>query len=176
MPDTKPYAGASNDRLTVLMNQDNGTNFVEGVDFTFGPVEAYNSAQNRNSRIKIIPTDTEKYREVYVYYRRLPISILENLPEGFLDKVKITTYPFTIHGILADINAALGLDLKPEEVQDETFTEARTQYPLQIVAGSLAWLPSVYNFKTALEGVVLMEDGTAMLREDGLEVLLESAS
>lgn len=173
MSTLKPYSGKSKDRLVELINHDNGTNLVEGVDFVFGTVESHSGNGGRNTRIKLIPTDTENYGEEYVNYYRLSINVLDLLPDEFIEIVNIAQVPFTIHSILDDINTSLGLDLEPSEVVNETHSIEQQFYPLKIRVGSFAWLPSTYNFKTNLGAIALKETGDPILMENGDSVLLE---
>lgn len=175
MPTIKPYKGLSNDRLTDLINSDNGTTLVEGVDFNYGPVTESAGTGGRNTAIELIPTDTTQYTSSVVRYTRLPIHVMGLLPEGEVDSVEISELPFTIHQILPKINEALGLDLTPDEVLNTTHTQRHSVYPLTILPGSLAWLPSTYYFKVELDGVILMENGEPILTQNGLPFELESA-
>lgn len=175
MSTTKPYSGTSKDRLVALINSDNGTNLQEGVDFVFGPVTSHSGKNGRNTRIKIIPIDTETYSERSVDYKRLSINVINNLPPGFIERVEINTLPFTTHSILEDINEALGLDLTEDEVVDELHETSSFEYPLKIRSTSLAWLASTYMFKVTIDGVLLQENGDPLLMENGFAFELESS-
>lgn len=180
MPNITPYAGKSAQRLVEMINADGNTSYALNTDLTFGAVSPYTDSQGRNSRAVVIPTDASTYpRNEYVRYVRLSLSVLDLVPGNVYEPVQIDMLPFTIHSILDKINAALGLDLEPDEVIDEEHREIASTYPLKIrTGGSLAWLPSVYNFKAevGLVNVILMEDGTAMLMEDNTPMLLETVT
>jgi hypothetical protein len=94
----------------------------------------------------------DRYRDEWVFYRRLGLTALDRLSEGFIQPVIIPTTPFRIHDILPQINAALGLDLSPDEVVDQTFFAVQDDYPLRIIeANSLAWFDSDFRFKAVVE-------------------------
>lgn len=174
MSDQKPYSGTSKDRLTALINQDNNTSLVENVDFTYGIPEVFSGNNGRNTRIKLTPLTGEK-SEAYVNYWRLSITALDQLPDGYIEVVQIPQLPFTIHSVLDAINTALGLDLTPDEVVNETHTEPKTSYPLKIRTGSFAWLPSTYYFKANMDNYILTEDGKPLETEDDFVFELETA-
>lgn len=175
MPSIKPYDGLSGDRLTDLINLDNSSSLVQGVDFTYGPVTVINGNNGRNTAIDVLPTDTESHSESTVKYIRLPISIMGLLPVGEVDSVDVDALPVTTHDLLPRINAALGLSLTEDEVQNIEYTQVLATYPLTIVDGNIAWLPSTYNFKVNLPGTMLDEDGNSLLTEAGYPFELESA-
>ena len=153
MTTPKPYSGTSVARLTALVNGADHNTLVYGLDFTFGAPVAVLEDEARNTKVDIIPLrNADKYTKVTVEYTRLPLNALDLLPPGFTQPVRIYTVPFTIHSILPRINAALGLNLVPEEVEDTVCDLEMASYPLSVVEGSLAWLPSSVNF--AVEHVV----------------------
>lgn len=175
MPIIKPYEGTSKNRLTELINSANELKITENVDFTYGDIESISGSSGRNTRATLIPLNADLFAESSINYVRLPISVLEQLPAGELDTVNIPQLPFTIHSILPLINAALGLDLVTDEVQDTLYTQAQTEYALTIKNGSYSWLPSVYNFKAITSGMILTELGDPLLTEQGFAFELESA-
>jgi hypothetical protein len=149
----KPYGGLSNDRLTALINAKNpDTPVQEGVDFMYGLPRDYTDAHGRNSVVTIAPVSGTHYTEAEdIHYTRLPISVLGLLPAGFVKQVVIDSFPFSIHGSLDAINAALGLDLVPEEVEDTTYSEEQETYVLHTLGTiSLAWTDSTYEFQVRL--------------------------
>lgn len=153
MPTPKPYSGTSVSRLTALVNGADNNNLVYGLDFTFGVPEAIPEDEARNTKVDIIPLrNVDKYLKVTVDYIRLPLNVLNLLPPGFTQPVPIYTVPFTIHAILPRINAALGLNLIPEEVENTVYDLELASYSLTMLEGSLAWLPSTVDF--AVEHVV----------------------
>lgn len=148
MPTIKPYSGNSRDRLVKLINDDNGTNYQYGVEYTFGTPSPATGTGGRNTKIRLIPTDSTQYGQQDISYWRLPLSVLDQLPAGEIDKVKIDALPFKIHDVLDRINEALGIDLAPEEVLNTEYTLPQEKYQLRIASASssLAWSYSTYNF------------------------------
>lgn len=168
----KPYSGLSSDRLTELINSDNRSALVEGVDFTYGNPIGYSGPANRNTQVTITPVSGAKYKGPKdLHYRRLELSVLDNLPPGSVAKVEIPSLPFSIHGILNEINIALGLNLTVDEVHDATFDEKLPEYPLRINEDiSLAWLDVDYQFKVHHIGDnIPLEDVIVFNVLDGLE-------
>ena len=150
---TQPYGGLSNDRLTALINADNpATPVVEGVDFSYGLPQDYSDGTGRNTEVTLTPVAGTHYTSPEdVHYTRLPINVLGLLPAGFVKQVVIDSFPFSIHGSLDAINAALGVDLTPDEVEDTTYPEEQSTYTLHTLgAVSLAWLDSTYEFQVRL--------------------------
>lgn len=148
MANLTPYRGLSTQRLTAMINQDNRSALRHGVDFTFGQPELFADNNGRNTRVKLISLKPDRYRDEWVYYRRLPLTALDRLPSGMVHPVAIASLPFSIHQILPQLNAALGLDLVPSEVQDANFSTPQSDYPLRIVdANSVAWYDSDFHFK-----------------------------
>jgi hypothetical protein len=151
----QPYGGLSNDRLTALINKDNPASQVqENVDFTYGLPREYTDARGRNTAVTLTPVAGTHYASAEdIHYIRLPISVLGLLPDGFVKQVVIDSFPFSIHGSLDAINAALGLDLTPDEVEDTTYSEEQETYVLHTLgATSLAWTDSTYEFQVRLPG------------------------
>lgn len=142
MSTLRPYGGTSVARLTTLVNRANRSNLIYGVDFTFGPPTAEDIDEERNTKIEIVPKDTKRYKAADVYYQRLPIYVLNLLPEEFIRPIEIPARPFTIHEVLPKINEALGLDLVPEEVEDTAHDGVSESCLLTLKEGSLTWLPS----------------------------------
>ena len=143
-----PYLGLSAQRLTDCLNSDNKTSFQLGVDFTFSAPSLYTDSSGRNTKVTMQPVDSTKYASTDIHYWRLPLTILNDLPQGNVNPVPIPQLPFSILGILDAINSALGLNLTPDEVQDQTFTTKLASYPLHINNGvSLAWIDSDFQFQ-----------------------------
>jgi len=143
-----PYLGLSAQRLTDWINSDNSTSYQLGVDFTFSGPALYTDSLGRNTKVTMQPADSTKYASTDIHYWRLPLTILNNLPQGNVNPVPIPQLPFSIHGILDAINTALGLNLTPDEVPDQTFTTELASYPLHINdAVSLAWIDSDFQFQ-----------------------------
>jgi hypothetical protein len=158
MDNTKPYAGASDQRLTALINQDNNSALQLGVDFTFGSPQPYSDSTGRNTEVILTPVPGRPYAPTPepVHYVRLALTVLDDLPVGWVKPVSIRSVPFSIRGILANINAALGLDLIADEVVDATYSVEADQYPLAVnEAVSLAWIDSDFQFKAVFGEVPL---------------------
>lgn len=143
----QPYKGTSKSRLLEMANNDNGTNHKDPEDVQFENVRQNSGPAGRNTAITAIPTDTSKQSQV-LRYTRLPLSVLYDLSRDQLRPVKIESVPFKIHDILDEINDALGLDLLPEEVTNDEYTEIKGIYTLRIAGAtsSIAWTSSSYDF------------------------------
>lgn len=171
MPALTPYIGLSHARLLALMNADNNTSYQEGVDLTFGPPIAKAGTGGRNTQVTITPVDPTKYAGPQdLHYTRLGIDAIGRLPTGSVDPVPIVSLPFTIHGVLGQINAALGLNLLPEEVEDTQYTDIQDTYTLTLIgATSLAWLDSSYNFVAEINGVLPLSAVITVTDLNGLD-------
>lgn len=166
----QPYKGTSKSRLLVMANDDNGTNHKDPEDVQFENVRQNTGPGGRNTAITAIPTDTSKQSQV-LRYTRLPLSVLYDLGREQLRPVKIESVPFKIHDILDEINDALGLDLLPEEVTNNEYTELKGIYTLRIAGAtsSIAWTSSSYDFIADFElpGQRYDEYGWPRIDEDG---------
>lgn len=151
MPQLTPYEGRSVDRLVSMINADNQTDYVIGTDCNIasGPLVVTAGPDGRNTKVLIDPLPASGYTEQQeVFYWRLGIDALSRLPVGSVDAIERPTIPFTTHEVLDTLNAALGLDLIASEVENLTYTQEASEYPLTIKAGaSYAWLPSTYMFQ-----------------------------
>lgn len=153
MPSLTPYIGLSNLRLTAMLNKDNNKTLSEGVDFTYGDVVAIIGRGGRNALVTLTPVLGSGYPSAQdIQYWRLGIDAIGRLPAGSTDPVPVPRLPFNIHGILPVINTALGLNLRPAEVEDTIYTEEAPSYALKIVEGSLTWFPSTYTFPATNTG------------------------
>jgi hypothetical protein len=77
----------------------------------------------------------------------LSVEALNRLPEGELVPFDPITFPTTMHAILPAVNAGLGLDLIPEEVEDVELPSIPVNgLTLTITGSSLAWLAGEYFF------------------------------
>jgi hypothetical protein len=82
-----------------------------------------------------------------VTYTRLSVEALTRLPDGELVPFDPIAFPTTMHAILPQVNAGLGLNLVPEEVQDMELPSIPINgLNLTITEASLAWLPGEYFF------------------------------
>lgn len=145
----KPYIGLSEHRLTDLINAANPTQppLMDGVDFLYGtPVETTYSGYNTRVRLK---NQHPNGADRDIYYNRLSLAVLNELPDEFIGTVTTHDVEFYIHDILNEINSALGLTLIPSEVYNTKHSCGEESYPLVIKPqASLAWLGDTsYNFK-----------------------------
>jgi hypothetical protein len=149
MANTTPYAGASDQRLADLINQDNQTALQLGVDFTFGPPFPYTDTQGRNTQITLFPVPGKMWPgPVTVHYTRMPLTVLNDLPPGYVSPVTIPLMPFTLYDIMDQINEALGLNLSTDEVVNVLYQNEQPFYRLPIKnSSSLAWIDSDYEFE-----------------------------
>ena len=137
------YAGTSYQRLLDLITHANGTAKVPGVDYELGLPRTANGLPNgHNTLVSVTPLKEDVIKDtVDLDYCRLNIAILNNLPPGWIQELPIEALPFSIHGLLPAINNALGLDLQPGEVLDETFTTVQPSYRIRIDENiSYAWI------------------------------------
>lgn len=148
MANPKPYGGSSAQRLTAMINRDNQGSLQLGIHFTFGEPSEFLDEYGRNTQVTMTPVPGTHFRgPETIYYKRMSLDVLANLPGGFVQPVLVPRGPIYIHDILPRINAALGVDLEPEEVVDEYFEEELDVYPLRIVnSASLAWVESGFTF------------------------------
>lgn len=169
MPLIRPYNGASQERLLSLINAKNTPNLALGTDFTFGTITNYTDDEGRNTRVTLIANPSSNYVDDEIFYTRLPLDIIGNLPIEERPKVIINALPFTIHEILPQINATLGLSLSTDEVLNSSYTDEEPSYEITVVEGSLAWLPSTYSFQAHHEQAdVDLSDVITTTELDGL--------
>lgn len=143
--DGKPYNGSSLSRLTALINQVSAFHLVYGVDFTLGDMVPVNG-RGYNTKIRIIPVDPS-YAAQDIYYTRLSIAEMGNLPTGFVKQVDLAVIPFSTQALLADINTALGLQLTSAEIYNDTYGTREEAYTLHVRGlNSLAWTTSKFDF------------------------------
>lgn len=168
----KPYEGADFNRLSDKLNELNSTNHQYFDDYTFGTPILDNSIPGYNTQVDIHPQDKFKYNTQTLKYNRLSLSILNNLPEGWITPVRLTKIPFTIHEMLSVINFHLGLTLQASEVENTTYTSEQSEYTLRISSStsSLAWTKSSYSFKAYVvgSGERYTEDGVLRLTENNV--------
>lgn len=154
MSDTTPYAGLSPERLTALINQDNNSRLRLGVDFTFGIPGPYSDTFGRNTQVSLTPAPGTPYpAPETAKYTRLPLTVLDALPEGWVQPVAIDTLPFKLSMLLDQINQALGLNLTSGEIVDVTYDSLQLTYRLPINEGvSLGWVDSEFEFEAQFPG------------------------
>lgn len=154
MADTAPYAGLSPQRLTDLINTDNDTTLQLGVDFTFGAPSTYTDSSGRNTKITMTPVaGTNWPKAETIHYTRLALTVLDDLPVGWVKPVLIPSVPFTLSDMLSSINEALGLNLTADEIVNTVYRQAQTSYRLPINnAVSLGWIDSDFEFEAEYPG------------------------
>lgn len=157
MANLTPYSGSSAQRLTAVINKDNHKELRLGADFTFGlPIDFEEIEQRvvvRNTQVLLVPVFGTRYHPEYVFYERLTLQALYDLPEGYIAPVVVPPGSFYIHDILDSINAALGLNLAADEVVNAFFEEELDAYPLHTLNDvCLAWLDSDFTFTVNRDG------------------------
>ncbi len=139
----KPYRGRSRDRLTAIINAQNPTSRLEGVDFTYGPVQTWTGPLDSNTRVILTPIPANTYTgPIPITYKRLPIQAILQLPVDERRTLVVEDIPFSTHTILSEINDAYGLDLEATEVDEITYSTDPATVTLRIKNGNYAWLPS----------------------------------
>jgi len=160
MAKTNPYAGLSGKRLEALIRAKNDPNLTAGVDYTYGLPQAYSDSEGRNTKVTLTPVNHNRYGSPQdVFYHRLDLAVLGNLPPGYIRPVYIPNYPFSIHDVLPKINHYLGLNLTTDEVENTTYFTEQDTYRLKAVeSNSLAWIGS-YQFAVhfSWDGIPLEE-------------------
>lgn len=146
----KPYLGLSNQRLVGLINESNETQYELGADFVFGSLRPVSRDDYRNTSIIIVPADPDIQPEA-VYYRRLSLAVFNAIDDS-IPPVKIPSVPTTTHEILDIINAMLGINLQPSEVENIRYDAFSNRLRLKIASefSSVAWVESHYDFKVEL--------------------------
>jgi hypothetical protein len=149
MPVVKPYLGLSRDRLTSLINSANDPDRVEGTDFTYGLPNSVVGPNNENTTVTLTPVHGTNYRSpVNVFYNRLSIAVVGDLPYNSIEPAVIPSAPFWIRNVLPEINRALGLNLTADEIVNRLYTSIQSTYELKINGSkSLAWLSSTLEFQ-----------------------------
>ncbi len=165
----KPYVGGGAQRLTDLINESNPAQIpiYDGIDFLYGvPVDTTHAGYNTRVRLKNLRADG-KDRDIY--YNRLSLEVLSELPDGFIEPVSTEDMDFHIHGILDLINNALGLNLATDEVFDSHHRQGQPSYPLIIKPkASLAWLDNTrYDFQV-IGGLIELNTVILNLNLEGL--------
>lgn len=143
-----PYGGSSADRLIAMINEENGTDYVNNLNVTVGPPFATVGDGLSNTRVIVKAIEDMRYDgEMEILYNRLPLEALVSESGCPIGPVYIESLPFSIHEILDRLNDVYRTNISPDEVEDEVFTEKRDKYPLKIKEDvSLAWLRSEFEF------------------------------
>lgn len=149
-----PYAGSSLERLCDLLVKANNIDLKHGVDYIFRDMQAIPvGPSGENTRIIFVPLVWDgQFAEQEIKYTRLNLDVLTRLPPGSTLPVKLENLPFSMGGMLNEINEALGLNLTPDEIHNDPITGAESHYVLRINEdNSLAWLGSI-ELKVDVEG------------------------
>lgn len=149
MPIIKPYAGTSIDRLKELIRTQQTPVLPKSVNYSFSNLRLDNPELEGTTIVTVVASSGRRVDSpVDLHYHRLNIDELSLLPLGYTKPVEAVFVPFTTHSILDKINKALGIDLIPEEVLNETFDVQAERYPLTITGNkSYAWVDSTHWFK-----------------------------
>jgi hypothetical protein len=147
----KPYQGTSHARLSQLIRSAQNPPLPSGVSFEFGVPEvggrpvpgATKITLQAKVRARVDPQTT-------VHYKRLGLDVLNKLPDGELVPFDPIIFPTTMHAILPQVNAGLGLDLSADEVDDMLLPAIPVNgLTIKINSKSLAWLAGEYFFPYA---------------------------
>lgn len=149
MPIKTPYAGTSIDRLKELIRTQQTPILPKSVNYSFSNLRLDNPDVEGTTIVTVVASvGTRVDPPKDIHYHRLNIDELSLLPLGYTDPVEAVSVPFTTHSILDKINKALGIDLTPDEVLNETFNTQEERYPLTITGNrSYAWVDSTHYFR-----------------------------
>ncbi|BAW19128.1 hypothetical protein [Ralstonia phage RP31] len=144
----KPYAGTSQARLSQLIRSAQQPVLPSAVNFNFGAPELGSAPVEGSTTVQAEAyTTTRQDEPLAINYKRLSFDALKRLPPGELVPFDPITFPTTVHAILPQINAGLGLDLVTSEVEDTPLdTLPINGITVTITDTSLAWLPGDYFF------------------------------
>lgn len=151
MPRIKPYKGASQARLSQLIRSAQQPVLPSGVNFTFGSPSAGPEAVEGSTTVSAAAYATGRNDPpVDINYTRLSLDALSRLPAGEIVPFDPILFPTSVHAILPQINAALGLDLVASELVNAPLPEIPANgLTLTVTTDSLAWLPGDYFFPYA---------------------------
>lgn len=148
---TSNFLEPSDWRLAHLINQDNARQIRYGVDYTFGLPKDYSDQDGRNTQVPLIANPHSNYANDTVYYRRLPIDVLNSAPLGQKHPVRVEhDDQVDAHQLLDRINESYSIHLLANEVDPKLIKESDHWYLLTILCTSLAWLPGTLRFKVHL--------------------------
>lgn len=160
-------------QLTSIANHDSAVNWKEMIDFDFGPLESVSVAPaGRNTRVYVY-AHKQGYIDQWLYYTRVsPDSINDQFTDGNIPKVLVPNQAFTVYSILDQINAALGLNLTADDIENTAFEPGLTAYPITFKKTSLAWLPGTYTLQVTYDtptliNVRLVGDGSYRVSASG---------
>lgn len=147
----KPYQGTSEFRLSQLIRNAQKPPLPGSTTFKFG-LPAVGTAPVPGATAIAVDAYAGKRHDpaVTVNYKRLSAEVLKKLPPGELVPFDPMIFPTTMHAILSQVNAGLGLNLVPEEVADTDLpTIPVNGLTLTINDTSVAWLAGDYFFEYA---------------------------
>lgn len=135
-------------QLNQIANHDNAVAWTSPTDFEFGANESTTvDSAGRNTRI-YVTAHKPGYIDQWLYYVRInPPTINDQFIDGVVPEVTIPNAPFTIVGIIAQINSTLNLHLTTEDVEDTPYQPGNTTYQIKFKPTSIGWLPGVYTIK-----------------------------
>lgn len=147
----KPYQGTSHARLSQLIRSAQNPPLPGGVSFNFGTPETGARPVPGSTKISVAAQVRARIDpQTTVYYKRLGLDVLNKLPVGEIVPFDPIVFPTTMHAILPQINAGLGLDLSTEEVDDVLMPSIPVNgLTIKINANSLAWIAGDYFFPYA---------------------------
>lgn len=141
-----PYAGSSLARLCALLVSANNIDLDYGTDFVFRDMQTIPPGPlGENTRIVFVPLVWNgAFAEQEIKYTRLNLDVLNHLPSGSIQPVKLQTFPFRMGDVINEINEALGLNLTVDEIHDDQVQTTDLHYVLRINEdNSLAWIGSI---------------------------------
>jgi len=152
---TFSYAGTSIQRLVAMITADNPTlaSYVYGVDYQLSGLTGIPfDPEGRNTAITFIPT-SNKFNIQTLRYRRLTASALNPDPLAYSPLV-LPTFPSSTHQVLDRINAILGTNLRPSEVENTIYARVADEFALTFTntSQSHAWLSGTYYLRGGFAG------------------------
>lgn len=156
------YNKPAKELLLDLVYESNGIRF--GVDdISFGPPEALDPRPdldwdpNTFVPVEVVESVDVRYEgETGFMYRRAPIN--EVTPVVGALPVKISAYPYQTLDVLAQINAYLGLALTPDEVINDTYTDASMPLIVRVADTALCFIGEITITDTVFIGMVTVND------------------
>jgi hypothetical protein len=144
----KPYQGTSANRLSQLIRNAQTPVLPGKVAFTFGVPQPGTKPVPGATEVVVEASAGKRHdAPVTVNYKRLSVAVLNKLPPGELVPFDPMIFPTTMHGVLPQLNAGLGLDLVADEVEDVELPSIPINgITITIKDNSLAWLPGDYFF------------------------------
>lgn len=99
-------------------------------------------------------------------YTRIPLTLIT--PRVTVSFVQPTTFPFTTHSILNQINAKLNTKLLPEDVENDKYLAPSGSIVVRAASTSLVWLGEIsIAYGEALFSGRITEGGSIRITESG---------